>query len=80
MTASALTVLTDLHRLDILHGDLSPGNVVVGPDGWTSIIDFGLAQSRAEAAAAPDLRGTPGYLAPELTYRKGPTAQSDNSM
>ncbi|MCA2981116.1 MAG: serine/threonine protein kinase [Myxococcaceae bacterium] len=50
--------------LGVAHGDVTPRNLVVGTDGVTRVIDFGLATVRG--APRPDAGGgTPGYLAPE---------------
>ncbi len=33
----------DLHRRGVVHGDVHPGNVLVGADGCVTLIDYGLA-------------------------------------
>src|SRR6266536_2334245 len=51
-----------VHAAGIVLRDLTPTNVMVGPDGAPYLVDLELAaESGAEAVAA----GTPGYVAPE---------------
>lgn len=51
----------------VVHGDLSPGNVMVRDDGRAVLVDFGLVRlsSHRTLAAA----GTPGFAAPEVWSR-----------
>jgi serine/threonine protein kinase len=59
----------------VVHGDLSPGNVMVGDDGRAVLVDFGLvrlASHRTLAAA-----GTPGFAAPEVWSRGEYTPAAD---
>ncbi|GLZ79143.1 hypothetical protein Afil01_39500 [Actinorhabdospora filicis] len=48
----------------VVHGDVSPGNVVINADGQAVLVDFGLFRM-ATAIALPSA-GTQGYLAPEV--------------
>jgi diguanylate cyclase (GGDEF)-like protein len=38
-----LQILAAAHRAGVIHRDLKPDNIIVGPDGATRLIDFGLA-------------------------------------
>jgi len=65
--AGVAEVLDFLHGSGLLHGDLKPENVFVGPDDLPRLLDFGLARAPGErgggtvATAAPEvLRGEPG--------------------
>ena len=55
------------HR-PIVHGDLSPSNLMVRRDGGVTLIDFGVAHmdARRARARAHVVIGKSGYLAPEL--------------
>jgi serine/threonine-protein kinase len=52
----------------IVHGDLSPSNLMIRRDGGVTLIDFGVAQMDARVARgrAHLVIGKSGYLAPEL--------------
>ena len=78
------------HAQGVVHGDLKPGNVVVGEDGRPRILDFGLGGARHEPplpfpAEAPTLTleapgkvsGTPGYMSPEQIQASTSDRRSD---
>lgn len=55
------------HRLDVLHLDLKPGNVLIEENGEPQVADFGLARRFDEVLAldSDEVSGTPSYMSPE---------------
>ncbi|MGC4093966.1 MAG: protein kinase [Polyangiaceae bacterium] len=62
--------------LEIVHGGVSPDNILVGVDGTARLIHFGLAR-RDLAAAAPVVRSKNGYVAPEQIFDQRSDVRSD---
>jgi eukaryotic-like serine/threonine-protein kinase len=55
------------NRLEIVHRDVSPQNVIVGGDGSSRLIDFGVAKARHRLTETKSgsLKGKYGYMSPE---------------
>ncbi|MEC3997372.1 phosphotransferase [Actinacidiphila sp. DG2A-62] len=49
----------------VVHGDLSPGNVMVDAHGQATLVDFGLSKLAADHRTA-EVWFTPGFAAPEV--------------
>lgn len=64
-----------LHAAGVVHGDVSPGNVLLDLDGRPALADLGLGRVLGEAPAA--VWGTPGHLAPEVLLGAAPTPAAD---
>ncbi len=54
-------------RLEVVHRDISPQNIVVGVDGGSRLIDFGVAkaQHRITETKSGSFKGKYGYMSPE---------------
>jgi len=62
------------------HGDIKPGNLLVGSSCHLTLLDLGFARHRSEERSAADraVVGTPNYLAPEsFTSRLASDRRSD---
>src|SRR5689334_8347221 len=83
--------LSAAHKAGIIHRDIKPENIMLRPDGYVKILDFGLAKlseqaSPAVAAEAPTIQvrtgsgvviGTAGYMSPEQARGLGVDNRSD---
>ncbi len=65
--------------LNIIHRDISPKNIMLSFEGEIKVVDFGIAkaQDRARHTRTGMLRGTLGYLAPEVVTGKEIDPRSD---
>lgn len=81
--------LSAAHKAGIIHRDIKPENIMIRPDGYVKVLDFGLAklaeQKVESSAEAPTqiktgsgvVMGTVGYMSPEQARGQSVDARSD---
>ncbi len=69
------------HSHGVVHRDISPSNIVLGPEGKVKLTDFGLAldldAGQGELDEEPSFSGVPTYRAPEQIAGETADARSD---
>ena len=74
--------LQAFHRMEMLHQDLRPDNIMIDKTGTVKIIDFGSTKVKGVVEAAPstdhdDILGTAQYTAPEYFLGESGSSRSD---
>lgn len=66
-------------KLDLIHRDVSPQNILVGRDGRSRVLDFGIADSvdKSTRTATGVVKGKLAYMAPEQARSEELTASVD---
>ncbi|MEV5835503.1 protein kinase [Nocardia sp. NPDC052112] len=70
--------LETAHRLDILHRDVKPGNVLITDYGEPALTDFGIARiPDGFHTATGTVTGSPAFTAPEVLAGEAPSPAAD---
>lgn len=87
LAIDALRGLSAAHRLtdelgrplELVHRDVTPGNVIIGADGVARIADFGVAKARARITKTMPgiVKGKAGYVAPEVVLGRDIDGRAD---
>ncbi|MHB1432693.1 MAG: serine/threonine-protein kinase, partial [Streptosporangiaceae bacterium] len=79
VAAQAAAALGAAHAAGLVHRDVKPANLLLGPGGQVKITDFGIASAAGSAplTRTGTLIGTPAYLAPERVAGQPATPASD---
>ena len=73
------TALKAAHNAGIIHRDLKPSNLLIAPDGFVKLMDFGVAQvfAASKLTATGGIIGTAEFMSPEQASGRRATKVSD---
>jgi eukaryotic-like serine/threonine-protein kinase len=79
-TISVAETLSYVHKLGVIHRDLTPRNILLTTNGHPKVMDFGLvqlAESSRQLTRTGLTLGTPHYMAPEQAQGAGTGTHTD---
>src|ERR1039457_1348600 len=88
MATGVVSALAEAHRHGVIHRDIKPGNIQITSTGEVKVLEFGIALTAAQPAAAAattgtasltfvGFAGTPLYMSPEQVSGEPLDARSD---
>lgn len=82
IVSQTVSGLRAFHRMDMLHQDIKPGNIMITHEGLVKIVDFGSTKIAGIADISTpvernELLGTKNYTAPEYLLGESGTTRSD---
>lgn len=80
ITRQLCAALDAAHAEHVVHRDLKPQNIMLGPNDHVYVSDFGLAKSLGAMTGmtqSGEMLGTPRYMAPEQVEAKSVDARTD---
>jgi len=80
ITMGVAGALAAAHDAGVIHRDIKPENIMLRPDGYVKVLDFGLAKLADDVmkdSATGQVMGTLLYISPEQARGQQPDARSD---
>lgn len=69
--------LYSAHRMDIVHRDIKPQNIILDANLDPKILDFGIARRMSQEGQDQGISGSPKYMAPEQIQNTGTDPRTD---